>query len=95
VDRFAVFYACMIDDDDAGIFVDYPFFGGIASSEEEVNQLMRSLTNDRNLPGAVIPKKYRINNMADVLEVAKRQFKQLTKDVYAMEDMQARMKNKK
>jgi hypothetical protein len=98
-DKYAIFYACMLDDDEAGVYVDYLYYGGTAQSEEEADLLMKSLTQDRSLQGpgnAVISRKYKLDiPLIDILNKAKKQFKRFADDIYDMEDMQTRMKGKK
>jgi L-arabinose isomerase len=87
----------MIDDDEAGIFVDHLYFGGITTSEDHADKIIRALTNDRSLPGAVVPRKYKSasKDISNIIEKARKQFKQFSKDIYDMEDMQSRMKQRK
>jgi hypothetical protein len=97
--KYAIFYACMIDDDEAGVYVDFVYYGGTANSDEEAELLMKSLAQDRGIQGtgtAVIPYKYKLEvPLSAILTRAKKQFKKFSDEVYDMEDMQDRMKNKK
>ena len=93
--KFVVYYATITEDDEAGVFVDYPFFGGTAQNKEEAERLSRSLTNDRTLPGAIVAKIYEdTNTFEETMIRANKQFKQLSNDMYQMEDIHTRMKKK-
>lgn len=94
---YAVFYAVVTDDDEAGIFVDAPYFGGSTATKEHAEMLARCLTNDKTLPGTIIPKIYayrRYETINSALEMASRQFKQMMHDMYSQEEMQRRMRNR-
>jgi hypothetical protein len=90
--KFAVFYISVLDYPD-GIFVDGPYFGGTCSVEDQANLLSRNLTNDRQLPGTIMPKVYSYDSCAGIsksLSLAKTHCIRLAKDMYEMEETQAR-----
>lgn len=95
--NFLVLYACIVDDEEAGIFVDYPYFGGMVDTLEQVELLQKSLINDRHIPGSKFTKYYSselVSSVRECIDLAKRQFGKMARDMYEVEDMQERMKRK-
>lgn len=94
--QYAVYYACVIEDDEAGIFVDHPYFGGVVDSKANADFLERSIINDKHLPGAKFCKTYIYNPDKEMLtglkRLASKQFGKMAAGMYAAEDMQARKK---
>lgn len=92
--KHIVFYACVTDDDEAGIFVDHSYLGGIVNTDEEAECLERSIINDRHLPGAKFCKKYKFEaeqqTTAALKVLANKQFCKMAKEMYEVEDMQIR-----
>lgn len=94
---FAVFYACVIETEDDGIFVDSTYFGGTAHTREVANVLVQDITNDKNIQGAVVPKVLLIDTHEELSvahDVAQKQFTQMARDMYAVEEMNQRGKKK-
>ena len=90
---FLVFYATVIDDDDAGIFVDSYFMGGIVKTQEGAELLCKDLTNDRSIPGTVLTKFYKCKSKNDIkikFKLARKYFNQLANEMYEAEDIQKR-----
>lgn len=95
---FAVFYAVIVEDDEEGIFVDSPYFGGVSHHKPQAEQLARHITNDRSMQGAIITKIYPFNlyeGLRQPHELATRQFNQMAKEMYDAEETQRRMRNRR
>lgn len=94
---FVVFYACVIETDDDGIFVDSTYFGGTTITRPLAEELVRDITNDKNMPGAIVPKILSIahfDEMHIAHDVAQRHFNNMAREMYSMEDINKRGKRK-
>lgn len=92
MEKFVIFYVSVLDED-KGIFVDGPYLGGVCLSKDMADFLARDLTNDKQLPGTVMPKVYAFDSYLGVGPshyLAKNQFQRMAEDMYDMERVQAR-----
>lgn len=87
-----VVYGIVIDTDDSGIFLDFPYLGGETENHKEAEGLARDITDDKDIPGtAVITKIYQIeDSLTEIKKLAHRQFSQIASDMYDVEDIQRR-----
>ena len=95
--KSVIFYAVVQQTDSDGIFLDYPFLGGIVPPEQ-VDQLARDITDDRAIPGTVITKVFNMNGNDSLLEmqrIASRQFGVTANMMYDMEEIQQRKDKKR
>ena len=94
--KSVVFYAVVHETEDDGIFLDFPFFGGVATTPL-AEQLAKDITDDRAIPGtAIITKIYRVDRpLIEIKSIAHRQFCQKAVDMYDVEDMQERRASSK
>jgi hypothetical protein len=87
MDEYIVFFASVTEEGDDGTFVDYPFLGGITDTKIKAEQLAKSITNDKSIPGAIIPKILPINTGTDqAIKIAQDYFRRLAVDMYDMEE---------
>lgn len=88
--KHIILYACVTEEEDEEdeeieLYVDYFFFGGIAPTKEIADQIAKSITNDRNIPGVVIPKIYVFDgDLEKVLKQANKYFNQMAVEMYDM-----------
>jgi hypothetical protein len=95
--KHIVLYAAIIDHDEAGIFVDAYFLGGVVDTHSAAEKLAWSLTNDKTIPGTILTKIYKFNSHTEfgrVLDMATKYFHQLALDMYDTEDVQKKSKNR-
>ena len=95
--RYVILYGTVLDDDDAGIFLDAYFLGGIVESRGDADKLAWDLTNDRAIPGTVLTKTYGYNSQQEytrILGFASKQFTQMANDMYEAEEIQKKMRNR-
>ena len=88
---YAIFFATVIDSSD-GLFVDSTYFGGVVETQEQALQLGKDITNDRNLPGVIIPKIVSANTfeLGKAQAIATKYFNNLAKDIYEVEEAKTR-----
>lgn len=98
---YAVFYACVYDTEDDGIFVDSTYFGGTTITKTAAEVLMRDINNDKSIQGgrftlAIIPKILTIDGseLEVAYNVAQRYFNNMARDMYAKEEMDKKGKSK-
>jgi hypothetical protein len=95
--RSVVIYGIVIDTDQDGVFLDYPYLGGITDTPAEAEALARALSGDKSIPGTVMARVYDMNSSG--LEHAKKlacyQFCQQARNMYDMEDQQQRREKRK
>lgn len=84
--EFVVYYASVIDDEEDGIFVNAPFLGGFSETREGADVLAKDIVNDRSLPGVVITKIFPCPDREQILSLATKQFNQMARDMYDVED---------
>jgi hypothetical protein len=95
--KHVVLYAVVTDHDEAGIFVDAYFLGGIIDEYTVAEKLAWDLTNDKTIPGTVLTKIYKFNNHIEferALVMAGKYFHQLALDMYDAEEVQKKSKNR-
>lgn len=84
--EFVVYYASVIDDEEDGIFVNAPFLGGFSITREGADILAKDIVNDRLLPGVIITKIFPCSDRGQILSLATKQFNQMARDMYDVED---------
>ena len=92
-----IFYAVVIQTESDGMFLDFPFLGGVVPNDQ-VERLARDITDDRAIPGTVITKIFNMNGTESLLEmqrIASRQFNQTANLMYDMEEIQQRKDKKR
>lgn len=90
--KHVVFFATIYDTDD-GIFVDFLYFGGITECKEDAEHIARRLTNDKNLPGAIVPKIFPLEDDTKfplMHKIATKHFHKLANDMYDAEEARQR-----
>ena len=95
--RSVIFYAVVVQTESDGIFLDYPFLGGIVANDQ-VDQLAREITDDHQIPGTVITKVFNLNGSNTLLELqqmASKQFLASANMMYDMEEIQQRKDKKR
>jgi hypothetical protein len=95
-----VIYGKAIDDKELGIYIEGVFFGGIASTPEEADQLAKDCVN-HTIGGVAIPRIIPIGNknLHEIFREAKIRFDKIEREMVETEDIllanQQRYKNKK
>ena len=92
-----IFYAVVQQTDADGMFLDFPFLGGVVDNDQ-VERLAHDITDDRAIPGTVITKVFNMNGSDSLLEMQKlayRQFNQTANLMYDMEEIQQRKDKKR
>lgn len=95
--RSVIFYAVVVQTESDGIFLDYPFLGGIVNNDQ-VDQLAREITDDHQIPGTVITKVFSLNgagSLTDLQRMASKQFLTAANMMYDMEEIQQRKDKKR
>lgn len=98
MDRHAVFYALVTEHDEDGTLVDYVYYGGETPSKDEADAMAYALTNDRALPGSVLTKIYRLDNLItlnDAVRLANKHFNKIANEMYEVEDMLERQRGRR
>ena len=88
---FVVLFACVIEDAN-GLLIDCPYnygyLGGYTQTKEEADRLAKHIVNDKNIPGAIIPRVFPIkeNDTIQAIEISKKFFKKMIQDMYDIEE---------
>lgn len=94
--KCAVIYGIVLDTELDGIFLDFPFLGGVVDSQPQAEALARSITEDRGIPGTVIVRIYSIDDdLGQVRAMALKQFNQTALEIYDVEEQQERRDKRK
>jgi hypothetical protein len=85
---YVILYACIITDDENGLFVDHTFLGGIAYSRNQAEEVVRDITNDKSIPGTTISRILPLESRTElpkIMTTTNRYFHGLANDMYDME----------
>lgn len=97
--EYIVFYCKVVEDKEVGILVDFPFYGGEATTEADAEIIARTLVNEQQQNQiTLIPKVFEKldgQTITDVMEEARKRFDKMSRSMYDCEEVMDRRKKKK
>jgi len=93
--KYIVLYSCVVEEDNE-LYVDLFFFGGTTKTKEEAEDLAKSITNDRNINGVIVPKVYQLVNdqmFPEILRRAHKYFNTMAIEMYDTEERRLKSKS--
>jgi len=85
---YVILYACIITDDENGLFVDHTFLGGIAPNKIQAEEVAKDITNDKSIPGTTISRILSIESQYElpkVMSMTNKYFHEMANEMYDME----------
>lgn len=86
--KFVVWYCKISEEKEIGISVGFPFYGGVADTQEEADLMARNLVNDKSRHATIIPQTFKKEDnqtLQDTMNLARKRFKLMAEDVQACE----------